>query len=493
MPSDLFTNEETGEQGRFHMIRGERRFIPDDPLDAPGAAVNLQVPGFDTGIQIAGGATGAALIGFGETLSNTALRARAAFETITGKEGTSAQAEFAEVKSLLAPLEAQHPFATAVGQSVPGFLLPASKAVQTVGGAAEGLLADPENPFLGAALGAGGAFIGGAIGERLGRAILARGSGAAGRLAARKIPTTLAQRNPGNVSEQGIEAGLAALPVISRWASAPIRAQQRALNRGAASVFGYEGVLNRKGLGEIRAGISKSFDQVQRAIPDQQLDSVLIDRLDDAGVIDQATKDFMQGFGIVDGEAMMAIRSNLNNDMADAFINANRKEGRQLRALLNEVDDLITEQMPEELVQQWATARKQWQFMTAITRGKAITGAGDVNLATMRNNLDKIYPGFRFGKDLPGTAKGFGELVTALDELPKALQSSGTAERAMAASILTAGTVAIEPTTAVIPVLAAARAAGRPGVGAGSLIGRAAARQVDIETIAADDSDSDTQ
>ena len=491
MPSDLFTNKETGEQGRFFNIRGERRFIAEDPLDAPGADVFL--PGPTQRGPIAGGSIGAAIIGFGETLSNTALRARAATDTVRGRQGTDAQTEFAEVKSLLAPLEAQHPFATAVGQSVPGFALPASKAVQTFGGGVEGLLADPDNPFLGAALGATGGFIGGALGERLGRAVLARGTGAASRLAARNIPTTLFQRT-GNESEKLVEAGLQSLPIVSRWANAPIRAQQSALNRGAASVFGFEGALNREGLGIIRNGIQKSFQQVESAIPDQVLDDVLIKRLDELGALDDATLELLTSTsGLVDGEGMMAIRSSLNNDMADAFINANRKEGRRLQSALAEVDELITAKMPQAMVEQWSTARKQWQFLTAISKGRAITGAGDVNLATMRNNLDKVYPNFRFGKDLPDTAAGFGQLVTALDELPKALQSSGSGERLMASAILTGSASvagAIEPTTLAIPVLAAARAAGRPGVSAGATLGRAAARTVETED---EDSDSDAE
>ena len=457
-----FRAEKDGAQGFVHTINGEQVFIADDPANAPGAEV------FVGGQQIAGGAPGAALIGFGETIANTQLRGQAAVDTIRGETGTEAQQDFAEVKSLLAPLEAEHPFATAVGQSVPGFLLPSSKAVQTLGGVAEGILADPENPLLGGAIGGAGGFLGGVIGQRLATKAAARVSGASGRLAARNIPTTLAQRT-GSETERGIEAGLQAIPVINRWAAAPARAQQRALNSGAASVFGFEGKLTPKGLGTIKKGIGKSFDQVQAAIPDQQLDSALVDSLESAGVIDKATKEFMEGFGIVDGEALMAIRSNLNEDMADAFISANRKEGRQLRALLNQVDDVITDSMPDALQQQWRTARQQWQFLTAIRKGKAISGTGDVNLASMNSALNSIYPNFRVGTDLPGAAQGFGELVQALDELPKALQSSGTAERAAAAALVT------NPVSSgagiAFGVLPAARAVGQPGVDIGATLG----------------------
>ena len=489
MASQEFVNDETGETGRFHLIRGEQRFIPNDPEAVPGASVNLQfdLPGerfdIDTGLQLAGGAAGAALIGFGETIANTQLRGEAAIDTLSGREGTEAQQEFAEVKSLLAPLEAEHPFATAVGQSVPGFLLPSSKAVQTLGGIAEGITADPENPILGGVLGGAGGFLGGVIGQKLAAKVAARVGGPAGRLAARNIPTTLAQRNPANATEQSIEAGLQAIPVINRWAAAPARAQQRALNRGAAQVFGFEGKLTPAGLGTIRKGISKSFRQVEAGIPDQVLDPALIKRLDNLDALDDATLDLLTSTsGVIDGEGMMAIRSSLNNDMADAFINANRKEGRRLQSALTEIDDLITAQMPEALVAQWATARKQWQFLTAITRGKAISGTGDVNLASMRNALQKIYPNFRVGAELPGSAQGFGELIQALDELPKALQSSGTAERAVAAAALTGGSLVAPGTTAGgagLATLAAARAVGQPGIDVGSLAGRAIARRIE--------------
>jgi hypothetical protein len=479
MPREVTLNAPTTEDGvvgRYTLIRGEPRFIPDDPLNKPGAEVFL--PDF-TGlgdVQVAGGATGAAVIGLGESITNADTRFNAAVDTLQGRAGTEAQQEFADIKELLGPLQKDHPFATAVGQSIPGFLLPSAKAAQTLGGAAEGALADPENPILGGAIGAAGGFLGGVIGQKLATRVAARGSGAAATLAKRGIPTTLAQRT-GSELDKAVESGVSAIPILSSWLTKPARAQQRALNRGAGSVFGFEGKLNPEGLGQVRAGISRSFDQVQAAIPDQQLPGELVERLDDLGVLDKATKEFMQGFGLADGEALMAIRSNLNNDMADAFINANRKEGRQLRAALNEVDDLITGSMPEELVQQWATARQQWQFLTAISKGKAITG-GNVNLASMNTALRSIYPNFRFGKDLPGTAQGFGELIQALDDLPRALQSSGSAERAAATAALT-GVGFAEPSTLALPLLATARAVGQPGIDVGATAGIAASRPLE--------------
>ena len=459
MPSELLRNDATGEFGRLHMIRGKQRFIANDPQADPAADI---------------GPLGAALIGFGETLSNTALRAQAAADTLTGKTGTVAQTEFADVKALLAPLEEDHGFAIALGQSAPGFLLPASKVVQTVGGVAEGLLADPENPILGGILGGVGGFVGGVLGEKIGAAVTARLGGAVGRLASRNIPTTLAQRT-GRPAEQGIEAGLQAVPIISSWAARPARAQQRALNSGASSVFGYEGKLTTKGLGDIKFGMQKSFREVEVGIPDQVLEPKLLARIDDAGALDQATKELMdETAGILDGEALMAIRSSLNNDMADAFINANRKEGRKLRGILNEVDALIESGLGPRLTEQWSTVRKQWQFFTAITKGKAINRAGDVNLATMNNALDKVYPNFRFGRELPATAKGFGELVQALDELPKALQSSGTAERVAAAAAITNPLKsALAIPTAILP---AGRAVGQRGVDVGATFGIATAQ-----------------
>ena len=454
MASEVFRNDETGQLGRFHLIRGEQRFIPNDPAADPAAGV---------------GALEAGVIAAGSFADPSQLGAR--FGAVFGDEDD--QATVSESEALLGSLREAHPIATAVGETVPSLIFPGGKIAQTVVGGVEGALLNTENPFLGAAVGATGGLVGGAIGERLGRAVAARGTSAAARLAARNIPTSAAQR--GVRGARVLETGLEAIPVLSTWVRAPARAQQRALNRGAGSVFGFEGKLTPKGLGEIKRGISKSFDQVERAIPDQQLPSELVDALDSAGVIDKATKDFMEGFGIVDGEALMKIRSNLNSDMADAFINANRKEGRQLRGLLTQVDDLITEQMPDALQQQWRTARQQWQFLTAIQKGKAISGTGDVNLASMNTALKQIYPNFRVGADLPGAAQGFGDLVQALDELPKALQSSGTAERGTAAALLLGSGVvaATEPSGLIAPVLAAATVVAQPGSRAGAATARA--------------------
>ena len=475
MPQLKTATDHLGRSGFIQEINGKSRFILDDPEAVPGADVFF--PG--TNQKVAGGALGAAFIGASEFPQNIGVRGEAAIDTLAGRTGTRALTEFQEIKELLGPLEQDHPLALALGQSSSAFVLPSSKAVQTLAGIAEGTLADPENPLLGGTIGGIGGFLGGVIGQKLATAVAKRGKGALGTLARQGVPTTKFQRTGGSL-DKAIESGLEAIPIISTWARAPVRAQQRALNAGAASVFGFEGKLNRQGLGQIKSGIQKSFQEVQGAIPDQQLPSALVDKLDDVGVLDDATKELMQGFGIVDGEALMSIRSNLNNDMADAFLSANRKEGRRLKVLLAEVDDLITEQMPDALVDQWGVARKQWQFLTAITKGKALTGAGDINLNTMRNNLDKIYPSFRFGAELPGTAQGFGELVQALDELPRALQSSGSAERAVATAVL-AGQAKFAPGTLAVPALAAARAAGQPGTAAGGAVGIGTARAIEQE------------
>ena len=455
-----------GVPGRYDRIRGEVRFIPDEfsPAD-------------DIGIG------GAALIGFGETLSNTGTRFTAATQTLSGQTDTPEQLEIREVEQLLGPLREDHGFALALGQSAPGFVLPGSKAVQTVAGITEGALADPENPILGAVIGGTGAFLGGVAGQKLGNAILSRTEGAVGTLARLGIATTRAQRGGGGAipglpggeaAEKSIEAGLQAVPVLGAWASAPVRAQQRALNRGAASVFGFEGKLTPKGLGDIKFGMQKAFREVEVGIPDQVIDPKLLGRIDDVGGMDVATKEFLEeSGGLADGEALMAIRSTLNEDMADAFINANRKEGRKIQQVLNEVDELIESSLDPRLVEQWSTTRKQWQFFTALRKGQAIDGAGEVNLRSMRNALQAIYPNFRVGADLPGAARGFGELVQALDELPKALQSSGTAERAAAGRLLSGSAdLALSP----IAILPAARAAAQPGVAEGATAGIAAAR-----------------
>ena len=465
MPSQELINKETGQRGRFHTIRGEQRFIANDPAFDPRADVIPFVPEV---IE-------AAVIGFGETLSNTQTRTQAAIDTLSGVRNSAAQLEIREVESLLSPLREQQGIATAIGQSLPGVVLPASKVVQTVAGVAEGALADPENPILGGVIGGTGAFLGGVIGQKLGSAILARGKGAVSALARRDIPTTQFQRS-GQAADKSIEAGLQSIPVISAWAAAPVRAQQRALNRGAASVFGYEGALTPKGMGDIKFGMQKAFREVEVGIPDQVIDPALLKRIDDLGGMDKATKEFIEAAGIADGEALMAIRSTLNEDMADAFINANRKEGRLIQATLNEVDELIESGLGPQLTQQWKTARQQWQFFTALRKGKAVSGDGTVNLASMNNALNSIYPNFRVGNDLPGAARGFGELVQALDELPKALQSSGTAERAAAGAILSGATdIAFSP----VSILPAARAAGQPGITAGATAGIAAARIVE--------------
>ena len=398
---------------------------------------------------------------------------------LTGND--TAKQRIQEQDELLAPLREDHPIATAVGEAIPAALIPGGKFAQAAVGAAEGALLDPENPFIAAATGAAGGFIGGAIGDRLSQAIAKRGSSAAARLAARGIRTTAAQR--GDPVASVVEQGLEALPGANIIAAAPIRQQEKMLGKGASQVMGIEGPLTKEGFAEAFGRAGKDLDIVQDAIPDTVLPLELEKMLDGLNVLDVDERSLIDISGILDGEGLMRIRSALSESMADAALDGKTAVARQHRAALNQLEDLIEKQLPDEMVDLWTDARARWRFGLAAKKTNAINAQGGVNAKTMNNALNTIYPNFRIGTDLPGRAKEFGQLLDALNELAPRKASSQTAERLAGAAMLTGGVplAASQPGILAIPALAALSVSSRPSTRAGALVGKAALRSAEDE------------
>jgi hypothetical protein len=452
-------NDETGQYGYVHTINGQPRFIADS--DNPAEDV---------------GPFGAALIGAGQMVSTTPERVQAVF----GDEEALASVE--QTEALMRPLREDHGFATGIGESVPGMLVPGAKLAQTAVGAAEGALLDVNNPERGAAISGALSFLGGELGERAAGAIIGRlNKGAVGELARQGVPTTAAQRS-GSVTQRNIEAGLEAIPVLSNWLRRPVAAQQAALNRGAGQVFGYEGALTPKGLGEAKGIVSRQFDEVEQAIPDMALPQHIADQVENLNILDATERKLVDLTGNLDGEGWLRVRSTLNEQMADLAMEGATDASRQVRMTLNQVDDIIEAGIDNPATMElWQQSRQQWKFLTALGRGQSVSGAGDVNLRSMVSSLRTIYPNFRFGRELPGAAQDFGNLVTALDELPKALQSSGSAERGTAAAILLGGAGTVEPNSLILPAVLAASQVAQPG-GRLAAPARAAERAITQDT-----------
>ena len=147
-----------------------------------------------------------------------------------------------------------------------------------------------------------------------------------------------------------------------------------------------------------------------------------------------------------------------------------------MQTALEYMDNQIKQSIGPELSDVWAAAKNKWQFFTAIKKGKATGRDGSVNLGSMSNALETIYPNFRVGRDLPGVGEEFGQMVDALQQLPKGLQSSGTGERSAMAGLMLGGAGAASPASGgaslLLPLSLAMRASGQPGSGYGGAVGR---------------------
>jgi len=225
-----------------------------------------------------------------------------------------------------------------------------------------------------------------------------------------------------------------------------------------------------------RAG--KDLDIVRDSIPDTVLPLELEKMLDGLNVLDVDERQLIDVSGILDGEGLMRIRSALSEDMASAALDGKTAVARQNRAALNQLEDIIERQLPDEMVDLWTDARARWRFGLAARKTNAINASGGVNAKTMNNALNKIYPNFRVGTDLPGRAKEFGQLIDAMSELVPGRASSQTAERGIAAGILLGGGAAatVEPTSAIVPALAALSVSSRPATRVGAALTRSVAR-----------------
>ncbi len=141
----------------------------------------------------------------------------------------------------------------------------------------------------------------------------------------------------------------------------------------------------------------------------------------------------------ITGDEWMDAREALSEAAANRFANGRSPAGRKLLAMVDALDADMRRHVPEEFLPEYARLREQYRVFSIAEKGRSISNDGQVNVATLRNNLDSKASGF--GR----TATGGGEtvnpetrklidLMQAADNPEfKALRSSGTAERQMLA------------------------------------------------------------
>ena len=399
-----------------------------------------------------------------------------------------AQTQLDDREALMAPLAEAHPVASFIG-SQPTALIPGRALFQAGIGAVEGALENPQNPIPSALGGAAGAFLGDIVGRRVSQAVsrklgdmgTARTARAVQRQARQRlqglgVPLSRTQRNA--VGGRSVEAGLQALPFFGQIAEAPLRKQQEILNQAAMKVFGLKTDSAAPGILRLaRDNISKKFDLVENSIPNGQLPVAVREVVSDLNILGKGGK-VMNIDGVLDGAATLRVRSALNEQVANLAMGGAVPEANLLRASLKELDDFIDEGIKftrpngyPAVLDALHDARSEWRFLTALRKGKAVT-QGQINPLSMQNALKTIYPGFDIGRELPGKARTFGNMLADLDTLQRGFGTSGTAERNLGVAIVTGSIGAAEPSMLAIPTILAQWAATQPGEAAGAAVGR---------------------
>ena len=471
---------EDGVPGRFHRIRGDVRFIPDevDPAEDVGAIE-------------------AALISAGRATTEIPTRINAAF----GSE--LAAAELERTGELFESLETARPVATVVGSAIPGFAVPGGKAVQVGLGAFEGALANPASPFKGAAQGAAFGFVGQRVGDEIAalasrklQDISGRVFGSASRRAQAAAAQTVSEADTGlrrvtsgplTVGERtGSRTALVAERAQSTALGRSLRGTRRQtnLNREFDKALGGKGADQLTGdiLGEHSSRISSVFEDAAKGVDEIPISQQFSDSLGDLRVKadevlpgNRAMKqlDIIENVTLGDkmtGEQYLRLRTRLGKmSRAEWSPGGDAIDGEFLDDMITALDDMFAEAAPE-LAGKLGTARGQWRMLTAIRRGSALDPRGNVNPTAMQGALEKVFPGVDRARFSPGAAGQAQRLNVASQRFPVEA-SSRTGERL----------ASLNPARQGVAALAAL------GGGTGGQLGGGLAREIGIPAVSPDD------
>lgn len=394
-----------------------------------------------------------------EGVKQLALTPAALFSDSAKQALASQKAEMDEKSRLYEPLRKARPLATIGGETFPYLFLPMGRSL----GAAVGMGAlpalteygTPQEKLMGAGAGAAGGGIGYGIGKVLGNAIspgMKPESDKAAQLAqvAAKEGVRLdAAQVTGNPVLQNVKAALGTIPWTAGGQARADAAKQAAYNAAVLKRIGSNAsAATPDVLADAHAGIVGNLAKVSdnvKLVPDEafvnklaEFEKSFLRRLptDQRPVIGSYLQDMTNAIGgHIPGDAYATARSSLGQIAADS---KNATVSTAAKELQKTLDDLFDRQAPKAIVESVHEARKQYGMYLNITKalknGRSTTG--DIPPKQMYAAVADSMPGF--AKSTEPTA----ELVRAGRQfLPDPVPNSGTAQRAMYANLLTAGSM----------------------------------------------------
>lgn len=403
--------------------------------------------------------------------------------------GQDVREEAQERERLMRPVEQDSPIASFAGRAAPSLAtapLTAGSMLANVGlqaglGAAEGALDyDPDSSagqraLLGGAFGVGGDFAGRALGrvanmvkggvldaimprqravnqfaddfEKLGGQTLAYQRMAQGtrgqRLAERAMQGAEASPNPPTVLSDAFDAN------------------EQLFRDTAAEAVGLPGQYDNLGpefMSDALANFNQGFRDLASRLegaPDLQVSDRLKNVLQKQRSIKRLSDDFGDFAGLDDGllspaEYAVARRS-LSQDASREFANGSAEVGHRINGLVDDLDGLIAERVPDDFLPAFARLREQYRIFSILEQPNVINqGTGQINVRTLNNKLRNKSQGFgrvaTTGQEAGNVESSrLMNLMRAADRPEfKALRSSGTAENLALDNFLDASGEAVQ-------------------------------------------------
>lgn len=371
----------------------------------------------------------AALIGAGKTFTRLGQGAQQGFYALTGNDKAAAdlKARVEEENRLYAPLAAQRPIATAIGEGAPA--IPLGPVGMGVAAAAE--YGTPQERAL---RGAGG-FVGGKVGEATGK-LIGRVAQPIRESAADLFAKFGVNGTPGQITGsrpmQWLESTLAQFPGGGRVRDVYAGAQSD-LNRATMRQMGAAGdMVTPEAVQAGKSALGVTFGEVPKGVV-VKVDDKLLSELgavekgylknlspDQKGIVKQYLDDILAQGEAIPGDVYQKARSRI---AARASSTQDSELKTALSGIYKALDRAFDRSASPEASAAMATARSQYR--AAKTIEPLATAEGNVSPARLANAA----------KGAPG---GLGELAQ-LGSKMRALPMSGTAERLMYQSLLSGG------------------------------------------------------
>lgn len=367
-----------------------------------------------------------------------------------------------ENDAIFAPLRSQRPISTAIGSGLPYLAAPATSIPKMMLGAgAIGAMqyGSPAERVGRAALDAGAAGVGGALGNMAGAAFSPANKAAMSE--SRQIALDAAKRigyQPrlseitGSPFAARVEDVASRIPGGAGVMQAMGDANQAALNRAAARSIGetadeltprvFQSASDRlggvfqsiKNLGPVNVGgrqvlpiqINQSVANVADDILRQQGKMISGQRDESLISLANQAKALARNKGRIDGETYQLVRSGLSEASFDASGTNRVLYGRLLEALDSSAEQSLRSIGQTELANQLKTARPQYANLKVLEKG-ATAQAGDVSAAKVASTLRTNNPSaFREGRM---AANPLNDVALIGEGLPKLRAGSQTFER----------------------------------------------------------------